>query len=583
LIAEASNLSDFGQRQLGTGSGAPLDNLAVVVEEWLKPFLKAWMCDGAQPVPGPDELSEVRALIDSLAAGRTLPEGYSWLPELLGRLAENKRFNRRNFVNIHPSPHVSAILAGTVVALQNPNNIVEEVSGPTSELERQCVEWLAVNLLRFKPGTAWGNVVSCGTVANMTALLVARDYCYRKLARPRPAAVRARGLFDLPSGIILTTASSHYSIRKAAWFLGIGDENVVEVPVAYHEEVLAREDRDLAFVRGITDRSWSRLINEAWEKDRDRGRRELAKFYAGESRPFSLQPLDSEIYKALYSCFEYGTPLIAYVFTLGTTDTGTIERPDGEALRRLVEEDVYIHADAAAGGFALMHPDLRPRLADLGQVHSATIDGHKLGHLAYPCGSIVFRERAWLHEILHEAPYLKHLAPTLEGSRPGSHIASLWAALRDLGDSGRYVAWLDLMFKFVKALVDRFETSEFQVLHEVHLTTVAVAPRLVPGQRRSEGNRLVVALHRLIAGDTSAAAFLVNIDRGLCGIKVRDSNRPAGHDEEDSFEDIYCLRIVVTNPAVTVEDAGKLVEYLEEKLLEVRAGLHSPGQATPSG
>ena len=158
---------------------------------------------------------------------------------------------------------------------------------------------------------------------------------------------------------------------------------------------------------------------------------EVDAFYCGRSEPFSLQPLDSEVFKALYGCFVYGTPLIAYVFTVGTTDTGTFEHPSTHALTKLKEEDVFIHADAAAGGFALADPELRARLGGgLEKVDSVTIDGHKLGHLAYPKGAILFREKGWTHEILHEAPYLRNLAPTLEGSRPGTHAAAAWAAIR---------------------------------------------------------------------------------------------------------------------------------------------------------
>ncbi len=79
----------------------------------------------------------------------------------------------------------------------------------------------------------------------------------------------------------------------------------------------------------------------------------------------TLQPLNSEIFKALYSCFEYGTPLIGYVFTLGTTDTGTIEAPNDEAIKKLVKENVFIH-DAALGGFALPHERIAPCEEELG-------------------------------------------------------------------------------------------------------------------------------------------------------------------------------------------------------------------------
>jgi glutamate/tyrosine decarboxylase-like PLP-dependent enzyme len=565
---------DVRLRQIGPHHDAALDNLQKVFDFWALPFLREWINSGPQPVVSPHEKASVVAkLSEWLKVQGPVPAGYEWFPELANRLAGAMRFNRRNFINIHPTPHVPSVLASTLVQLQNPNNIVSAVSEPTTGLERECIEWIARHLVGFDPEEAWGNVVSGGTIANMTALLVARDYAYRKITRPRPAHVRQRGLYGLPPGIVLATAGSHYSIKKALWFLGVGDENVVAVPVAYDEVVAQREKQDEMFVRGITDPAWSARINEAIRTDKERGEEELERFYAGESRPFSLQPLNSEIYKALYGCFAYGTPLLAYVFSLGTTDTGTIERPDSEALRLLLTEDVYVHADAAAGGFALAHPRIQPKTTGLKGVHSVTLDGHKLGHLAYPNGAVLFRNRGWIYEIMHEAPYLADLAPTLEGSRPGSHVAALWVAIQDLGRTGRYTTWLDRLFEFTDRLVAAFERSgHFQVLHQVDLTTVAIAPRPTRGETRTQINELVESLHRRIEKDTSENAFLINIDRGLSGIKVFDSNvrRSGGHQKGDRLVDVFCMRIVATNPAVDPQDADSLVAYLDDQLERAR-------------
>ena len=163
------------------------------------------------------------------------------------------------------------MLASATVPLQNPNNIVEDVSGPTTAMERESIAWIAEHLVGFDPAKAWGNVISGGTIANTTALLVARDYSYRKLARPRPVDVRSRGLFGLPPGVVLATAGSHYSIRKALWLLGMGDENVVQIPVAFDESVRRAAERDRTYVQGITDSDWRALIDEATTRDSSRG------------------------------------------------------------------------------------------------------------------------------------------------------------------------------------------------------------------------------------------------------------------------------------------------------------------------
>jgi glutamate/tyrosine decarboxylase-like PLP-dependent enzyme len=564
-------------RQIGFEQTTALKNLDEVVREWIVPFLDTWVNSGPQPRASAEDTKRVIQFIKTLSASHRTPEGYAWLPGLLKRLAGGVRFNARNFVNIHPTPLIPAIVAALVASIQNPNNIVEDVSKATTELEKESIQWMSKELVGFDPAKSWGNVVSGGTIANMTALMVARDYSYRKLSRPRPSDVRTRGLFGLPAGVVLATAGSHYSIKKAMWFLGMGDENVVRIPVAFDEEVARNITRDQNFVAGITNRDWKKLIETSTAADRKRGREELTRFYRGTQEPFSLQPLDSEVFKALYSCFEYGTPLIAYVFSLGTTDTGTIEKPNHQAIRRLVKEDIFIHADAALGGFALNHPRVHKLVSELEKVHSVTIDGHKLGHIAYPSGAVLFRDIAWRQEIMHEAPYLRDLAPTLEGSRGGGSSAALWAAIQDLGKKGKYIIWLDRLFAFVDRLKKCIAAEgSFQVLHKVHLTTLAIAPILRPGESRSDVNKIVECLHRAIDADTSPGAFLVNIDRGLAGIKVRDSNEfvpfeQAGGRPEEKLVDVYCLRLVAANPAVEPADAERLLGYLTGKLAEVRS------------
>lgn len=563
-------------RQIGYGETAALRNLEQVVREWVVPFLEGWINTGPQPVPGPEDIREIETLVQELSRSHPLPEGYAWLPKFLEKMAASTRFNARNFVNIHPTPHLPAVVAGLVASIQNPNNIVEEVSKTTTSLEQDAVRWMAEHLVGFDPDKAWGNVVSGGTIANMTALLVARDYSYRKLARPRPSDVRTRGLYGLPAGVVLATAGSHYSVKKALWFLGMGDENVVRIPVAYDEAVHRRQISDANFVEGITNKEWKETIGGSVAEDRKRGEQELAAFYRGDQCPFSLQPLNSEIFKALYSCFEYNTPLVGYVFTLGTTDTGTIEAPNDEAIKTLVKENVFIHADAALGGFALPHKRLAGLVKGLSRVHSVTIDGHKLGQLAYPNGAILFRDVAWRQEIMHEAPYLRGLAPTLEGSRTGASSASLWAAIQDLGKTSGYHGILDRLFAFVDRLKELIATDgTFQVLHHVQLTTLAVAPVPRGGETRTQVNRIVGEMRSRIEKDRDHEAFLINIDDGLSEIKVRDSNRfirfdHEGESDDDRLVDIRCLRLVVSNPGVAPGDAGLLLHYLLKTLREVR-------------
>jgi hypothetical protein len=110
------------QRMAVARSADALEALGQVVASWIVPFIEKWRHTGSQPIPGPEDLSEIRAHVDNLVNSPVvpLPSGYEWLPDLLRQLAPSIRFNGRNFVNIHPNPYVPSIAASALVALQNP-------------------------------------------------------------------------------------------------------------------------------------------------------------------------------------------------------------------------------------------------------------------------------------------------------------------------------------------------------------------------------------------------------------------------------------------------------------------------------
>jgi len=300
---------------LGDSAREALAPLKSAMADSIFPFLEAWWDQGdIQPSSGDRKkvMQQIRAPDHQARA-----VGYEWIDEFFERISSAIKFNRRNFINIHPSPYLPALAASFAVSAQNPNNIVPEVSEATWQMERECVEWMAKHLTAMDPCRAWGNVVSCGTVGNMTALLVARDYTYHKLARPRTDEVGARGVIGRKPGIVLTSAGAHYSLKKSLWFLGIGHENLIRVPVAWDEALERDSARDDRFLRGIRDGEWPDLIHDSRQHERAKG--ELERFYQGEQRPFELQPLNSEVFKHLYSCFQFDVPLLAFVVNAGTT------------------------------------------------------------------------------------------------------------------------------------------------------------------------------------------------------------------------------------------------------------------------
>jgi glutamate/tyrosine decarboxylase-like PLP-dependent enzyme len=538
------------------------DDLAVfskVLAESLIPFLTHWWSD-KRVVPSSGETRRLQGSIRELVRS-TSHRDYKWMSEFLSRIASSVRFNKSNFINIHPSPHVPSILAALGTMIQNPNNVVPEVSQATWAMEAECVQWMCEHLVGYDPSRAWGNTVSGGTIGNMTALLVARDYTYHKLSRPRIGDIGSRGVIGKTPGVVLTSASSHYSLQKALWVLGIGYDNLVRVSVARDEIVIGRQRNDERFLKGIRDGEWGDLIRESIREESRGG--ELQSFYEGNQHPFSLQPLNSEIFKALYACFTFHTPLLACVFSLGTTTTGTIERIDSAAIRRLREEDIHLHMDAAWGGFALVSPSVKRLCPDLDRVDSIVVDGHKMGYMPYPCGCVIFRDQDSRVQIEHDAPYLRHLAPTLEGSRPGIGAAALWAGIHSLGLEGyrnRIERVLAITQELSRQLVD---SGRFQVLHSVHLNAVCVAPVPRRHETRASLNSLCDAVRDSMNKD---GKFFINAVSDFCGVRVK--NKP--QEADSSLCELRAIRLVVSSPDVNVDVIMDLVASLCNHLERAR-------------
>ncbi|GAB4327569.1 MAG: tyrosine decarboxylase MfnA [Promethearchaeota archaeon] len=123
----------------------------------------------------------------------------------------------------------------------------------------------------------------------------------------------------------------------------------------------------------------------------------------------------------------------------GTTSLGLVE-PIEEMAEVAVEHDLFLHVDAAFGGFVIPFlPKPIPFDFRIPQVDSLTADPHKVGMNVIPSGGFFFRDPSYLEEHGFDIPYLAgggfgHLS--LTGTRPGAVVASFWALLKLLGLEG---------------------------------------------------------------------------------------------------------------------------------------------------
>ena len=132
---------------------------------------------------------------------------------------------------------------------------------------------------------------------------------------------------------------------------------------------------------------------------------------------------------------------VAIVGIAGTTELGKID-PIEELSNISQENDIYLHVDAAFGGYTI--PFLKQMGYDLPEfdfklpgVCSITIDPHKMGLAPIPTGGILFRDKSYLNAMSIETPYLtEKRQSTLVGTRSGASVAATWALLKHLGLEG---------------------------------------------------------------------------------------------------------------------------------------------------
>jgi len=190
---------------------------------------------------------------------------------------------------------------------------------------------------------------------------------------------------------------------------------------------------------------------------------------------------------------------VAIVGVAGSTGLGVVD-----SIRELSEiasaNDIYLHVDAAFGGFVL------PFLKELGYkpldfdfslpgVCSITIDPHKMGLAPIPAGGILFRDAKMTEAVSMKVPYLaggetEH--STVLGTRSGASAVAVWALLMNLGRAG-YAAvverCLGLTWKLVEGIqrIDGLDLVTKPTLNVVGVKSDTVDVSLVFQELRKRG------------------------------------------------------------------------------------------------
>jgi len=368
-----------------------------------------------------------------------------------------------------------AALAELTAAAANPYCGAWMESAGATQVELEVIDWFRSWL--GLPAGAAGLLVSGGSAANLTALLVARE------AVGGPSA----------GSVVYVSDQAHSSLARTARAMGLRPDQVRVLP---------------------TDNRW-RLspgtVAAAVQADRDAGR-----------VPFAL------------------------CASAGSTNTGAVD-PLAELADVCAAEGLWLHVDAAYGGFAVLTAKGRSALAGIDRADSVTLDPHKWLYQPMECGCVLIRDGARLERTFAIHPdYLDGDATRgagevnfadrgLQLSR-GFRALKVWVTVRTFG-----------LGAFRAAIQHNLELAEYaETLIRSHAELTLMAPATLgivcfrrewPGCDEAETERRGTALAE-------------DLERG--GTALVSTTRLAGR---------HAIRLCILNPTTSEEHVRRVIEY----------------------
>ncbi|WP_375753796.1 pyridoxal-dependent aspartate 1-decarboxylase PanP [Vibrio sp. HN007] len=421
-------------------------------------------------------------------------------------------------------PYFLMPLSKIMIAL-NQNLVKIETSKAFTPLERQVLGMLHRMIYgqddafygkwMHSAKHALGAFCSGGTIANITALWVARNNALKPdgdfKGVENEGLFRAMKHYGYDGLAILVSERGHYSLKKAANVLGIGQDGLVPVK---------------------TDKN-NRICPDDLE-------RKIAQLKSQNIKPFAV------------------------IGVAGTTETGNID-----PIRKIAEisqrEGCHFHVDAAWGGATLMSNNHRHLLDGVELADSVTIDAHKQLYIPMGAGMVLFKNPNDMSAIEHHAEYIlrkgsKDLGSrTLEGSRSG--IAMLVYASMHIISRPGYELLIDQSINKARYFADLIKQQpDFELISEPELCLLTY--RYVPADTRkalelaSEAPRQ--RLHQLLNDLTKS----IQKRQRESGKSFVSRTKLSPH-QWDNMKTIV-FRVVLANPLTTCDILSGVLEEQRE-------------------
>ena len=342
-------------------------------------------------------------------------------------------------------PYFMFPLSKIMIAL-NQNQVKTETSKAFTPLERQVIgmihnlvyqqdeSFYHANL--HNSNVALGSMCSGGTIANITALWVARNKSFP--ADGNFPGIRRAGMFKAlkhygyEDTAILVSQRGHYSLSKSSDILGIGSDNIISIPTTSENKI-------------------------------------------------DIQQLRQKCLELKHNKVH----IMAIVGIAGTTETGNVD--DLDAIANVATEfNTHFHVDAAWGGPTLFSNNYKGLLKGIERADSVTFDAHKQLYIPMGAGLVVFKDPATPNAIEHHAQYIIRKgsrdlgSKTLEGSRPGMAML-IHSGLRILGRRG-YEILIDQGIQKAKTFAHMIEQEpDFELVSkpELNILTYRYCPKWI--------------------------------------------------------------------------------------------------------
>lgn len=265
------------------------------------------------------------------------------------------------------------------------------------------------------------------------------------------------------------------------------------------------------------------------------------------SDDFRLRPEDLEA--AVDADRREGRTPFLVVANAGTTNTGAVDELD-----RLADVaaglGLWLHVDAAYGGFTVLTERGARLLNGLGRADSVALDPHKWLYQPYAAGCLLVREGRLLGDAFHVMPdYLQDTAAATGQVNFADRGIQLTRPARALK------VWLSLQYFGVGAFRRAIDRALDLALHAEQ--RIEAAPSLELLTPASLG---VVCFRRTGSASEDGAT----VDRRNADLVARLAESGEGLISSTRLGGRYALRLCVMNHRTTTEDVDRVLDFLAD-------------------